>query len=42
MNLETDSTHKESTLGEIERLKQQIAGFAGSLNDYGDPFRGAA
>ena len=42
MNLKTDSTHKDTTPGEIKRLKQQIAGLIGSLNDYGDPFHGAA
>ena len=42
MNLKTNSTHKESTPGEIKRLKQQIAGLIESLNDYGNPFHGAA
>ena len=41
-NLRTDSNHKESTTGEIKKYEEQIAGIIGSLNNYGDPFHGAA
>ena len=42
MNFKTASNHKESTPGEIRKHEEQIAGLIGSLNDYGNPFRGAA
>ena len=41
-NLRTDSNHKESTTGKIKKYEEQIAGLNGSLNNYGDPFHGAA
>ena len=42
MNLKTDCNHKESTPGDFKKHEEQIAGLVGSLNNYGDPFHGAA
>ena len=42
MNFKTASNHKESTPGKIRKHEEQIAGLVGSLNKYGNPFRGAA
>ena len=39
MNLKTNSNHKESTPGKIERHEEQTVGLIGSLND---PFHGVA
>ena len=42
MKNKTESNHKESTPGEIKKHEEKIAGFIGSLNDYGDPFHESA
>ena len=42
MKNKTGSNHKESTPGEIKKHEEKIAGFIGSLNDYGDPFHESA
>ena len=41
MNLKTDSSHKESTPGEIKKYEEQIAEPIGSLIEYVDLFHRA-
>ena len=42
INFKTDSNFKESTPDEIRKHEEQIAGLLGSLNNYSNPFHGAA
>ena len=42
MNFKTDSNFKESTPSEIRKHEEQIARLIGSLNNYSNPFHGAA
>ena len=42
MNFKTDSNFKESSPGEIRKHEEQIARLIGSLNNYSNPFHGAA